>query len=109
MYIYDTEPNISIGKWERDIVLHKMGGRSLIALLSLLIIPARHKQSLPPLQHTCSCQPYRRQLRMSTHPQKQTSVTHKRQENTAPQDQTPAQTYRNPRGMKRHGMQTLLS
>ena len=33
------------------------------------------KKSLPPLQYTCSCQPHRRQLRMSTQPQQQTGVT----------------------------------
>ena len=57
------------------------------------------KNSLPPLQHTCSCQPYRRQLTMSTQPQQQTGVTlspRHRQENTAPQDQTPAHANRTP-------------
>jgi len=32
-----------------------------------------------------------------------------RQENTAPQDQTPAQAYRNPRGMNRLDTYTTLS
>jgi len=52
------------------------------------------KKSLPPPQHTCSCQQYRRQIRMSTQPKQQTGVTfspHHRQENTAPQGQTRAQ------------------
>jgi len=33
------------------------------------------KKSLPPLRYTCTCQPYRRQLRVSTQPQEQTAVT----------------------------------
>jgi len=67
---------------------------------SYLLTPAQNqgtiilhgtKKSLPPLQYTCSCQPYCRQLRMSTQPQQQTGVTlspHYRQENTSLQDQT---------------------
>ena len=70
---------------------------------------SRHKKSLPPVQYICSCQPYRRQLRMSTLPQQQASVTLNRQEKTAPQDQTPAQAYRTPRDMHRLGTHTTLS
>ena len=60
----------------------------------------------------CNCQPYRRQLRMSTQRQQQIGVTlspHHRQENTASQDQTLAQVYRTPRGLSRLGTYITLS
>ena len=70
------------------------------------------KKSLPPLQHTCNCQAQHKQLRMSTQPQQQTSVTlnpHHRKENTAPQDQTWTQAYCTPWRMNRLGTYTTLS
>ena len=79
---------------------------------SFLLFQHCIKKSPSPLQYTCSCQPYRRQLTMSTQPQQQTGVTlspHYRQENTAPQDQTWTQAYCTPRGMNRLGTYTILS
>ena len=70
-----------------------------LSILAYLLFQHGTKKSLLPLQYTCSCQPYRRQLRMSTQPQKQTGVTlspHHRQGNATPQDQTPAQAIRTP-------------
>jgi len=83
-----------------------------LSILAYLLFQHGTKKSLPPLQHTCSCQPYRRQLTMSTQPQLQTGVTlspHHRQQNIAPQDQTQAQAYRTPRDMNRLRTYTTLS
>jgi len=70
-----------------------------LSILVYLLFQHGTKKSLPPLQYTCSCQPYRRQFRTSTQPQQQTGVTlspHHRQENTSPQDQTRVQANHTP-------------
>jgi len=70
-----------------------------LSILAYLLFQHGTNKSLPPLQYTCNCQPYHRQLRMSTQPQQQTDMTlspHHRQENTSPQDQTRVQANRTP-------------